>query len=268
MDRKKLSLLLVAILIGIVIVLVLVSKKIHFVPIEDERQVQGIIQRLPWIEEITISDFQKQKLQETIAEVLVIYKDRNFEKFIDYLQRRKGRLNPLRIAVLKDLPIFKIREISPSQLPPNLQQEYQRVRQIVEKVAPQFANWPPKDDLNLFKAFWLLSYHEAGPWNGVDIKTTYIRVFRTDQPINPNVALAAIRSPNRLVMSRDTLFPGEEERPCLYAEAYFVARHPTPDPPWGYYLWFRWSNQAQNWFLDLAGMTFSGKRGENTNLIF
>ncbi len=271
MDRKlKLSLMLVLVIATLAVIVVMVNKVRRFVPIKDERQAQRLVQRFPWVLETQISDLQKQRLVETLGEILVIYKDGDFEKFLDYLHKRKGSIDRTKMVELLQAPVFHIFKISPSQLPVEEQREYQRVKQIVEKVAPKFAEWPPKSDIDVFKASWLLSYHEAGPWNGIDIKTAYVRVFQTSQPINTWEANKAIRthSPQAAAFSKSTVFPGEEKRPCLYAEAYFVARHPTPDPHWGYYLWLRWSEQIQNWFLDLAGMTFSGRRGENTDLFF
>lgn len=271
MDRKlKLSLILLLVIATIAFIVVMVNKVRRFAPIKDEGQAQQLVQRFPWVVETQMTDLQKQRLVETLGEILVIYKDGDFEKFLNYLRKRKGSLDKVKMAQLREVPVFYIFKISPHQLSIKEQREYQRIKQIVEKVAPKFAEWPPKSDIDVFKAHWLLTYHEAGPWNGVDIKTAYVRVFQTSQPIDPNSALKAIRnrSPMALVTFRSTVFPGEEKRPCLYVEAYFVARHPTPDPYWGYYLWLRWSEQIQNWFLDLAGMTFSGERGENTDLLF
>ncbi len=266
--KTKLGVALAVIAIIVVAIVILVSRRTHFVPLQSREQIERVLQdRVLWIQETSINDFQKQQLIKTLADILMIYRDGDFEQFLNYLRQRRGRFDPSRMAGLRDI-LANLSKISPEQLRPEERQEYQRTRQIFDKIAPQFPQWPPKDDLSVFKAHWLLTYHDAGVWSGIEVKTAYIRVFQTNQPINPNTALAAIQSPNRLVFYRNTSFPGEQDAPCLYAEVYLVARHPTPDPYWGYYLWLRWSNAIQNWFLDLAGMTFSGNRSANTDLLF
>ncbi|MEZ8216593.1 hypothetical protein B0813_000130 [Candidatus Fervidibacteria bacterium JGI MDM2 SSWTFF-3-K9] len=239
---------------------------IIFVDLKDPQQIRHLLeQHVPLRLETSISDDQKSKLYDTLSQLLFIYKEGSFDSFIRYLSDRRGIVNPQNIKVMRDLPVFTHRI---ETLPPD-------IRTKVTRVATQVRTWPPKEDMETFRAFWLLLYSETGTFKAIAPEVGYIRIFQTNQPINANTAMSimqrsSIYPTNRssLVFNRETLFPGENERPCLYAEVYLPAEHPTNDPPWGYYFWLRWSKVISNWFLDLAGMDFSGERDESSDILY
>lgn len=238
----------------------------RFVNLKDPQQIRQLLeQHVPLRLEAPISDEQKSKLYDTLSQLLFVYKEGNFDGFIRYLSDRRGILNPQSIKVMRDLPVFTHRM---ETLPPD-------IRTKVTRVAAQMRAWPPREDVEIFRAFWLLLYSETGPWKAIAPEAGYIRIFQTNQPLNANTAMSIIQrnsiyrtKRSSLIFNRDTLFPGENKRPCLYAEVYLPAEHPTNDPPWGYYLWLRWNKAISNWFLDLAGMDFSGERDEGSNIIY
>jgi hypothetical protein len=236
-----------------------------FVELKNPQQIRQLLEQVPLRLEAFISDEQKSKLYDTLSQLLFIYKKGNFDGFIRYLSDRRGIVNPQSIKVMRDLPIFTGRI---ETLPDN-------IRTKVIRVATQMRTWPPKEDMEIFRAVWLLLYSETGTFKSVAPKAGYIRIFQTNQPLNVNTAMSIIQhnsiyrtNRSSLIFNRDTLFPGENEQPCLYAEVYLPAEHPTNDPPWSYYFWLKWSKAISNWFLDLAGMDYSGERSEGSNILY
>lgn len=238
----------------------------RFIDLKDPQQIRQLLeQRVSLRLEAPISDEQKSKLYDTLSQLLFVYKEGSFDDFIRYLSDRQGIINPQSIKVMRELPIFTHRL---EMLPPD-------IRAKVTRVATQMRTWPPKEDKEVLRAYWLLSYSETGTWKAIAPEAGYIRIFQTNQPLNVKEAMSIVQrnsiyqtKRSSLIFNRDTLFPGENERPCLYAEVYLPAEHPTNDPPWGYYLWLRWSKAISNWFLDLAGMDFSGEREESSNILY
>ncbi|MGC8784259.1 MAG: hypothetical protein ACP5RN_07725 [Armatimonadota bacterium] len=263
---------MILISIGIVIFMLVSAIRGRFVDIESTQQVSQVIkEKFLWLNAENLSPSQRQKLVDTVADLLVVYRTGDAQQFMRYLNERKGRLDTQKLATVRQLPVFFVRQIAP---PPNASpddmREYELARNLVDKVSSQFPQWPPKSDEDVFRAYWMLHYHEAGAMNRIAPKTAYIRIFQVDQPLDPELAASSIRtgSASASVFTRLTSFPGETNRPCLYAEVKITAQHPTRDPQWAYYFWLRWDAKVHNWFLDLAGMNYSGMRTHNTELVF
>jgi len=238
-----------------------------FIDLKDIKQIRQILEQKVFIKlEVNITEEQKRKLYDTLSNLLFIYKNGDFNNFVQYLLNRKGIINPQISKLMKTLPIFAYRI---DTLPPDIKTK-------VTKVASQMRIWPPQEDMEIFKAMWLLSYSESGTWNAIAPESGYIRVFQSDQPLSKESVESIIQrhstyyqtQRSSVVFNRWTLFPGENKRPCLYAEVYFPAKHPTGEPPWGYYLWLRWNDAISDWFLDWAGMDSSGERSESSDILY
>jgi len=243
-----------------VLVLAILMKKAEeeFVELRDLNQIRQILEKQSSLKtEVSISEFQRERLYDTVVQLLFLYRDGDWEKFLDYLQERRGAFNSERLKGIREM--FA-----------NPKHFDESGRKILTKIANHFRKWPPQGDAEVLRASWLFNYNEAGVWDAIAPKTVHIRIFQSEQPIDIGAAMSVIRthSQQAVVFSRQTIFPGERQRPCLYAEIRFRARHPTEDPPWRYFLWLRWDETVGNWFLDVAGMDFSGIRGSNTNLDF
>ncbi len=261
MPRKVLLIGVTLSAVVAVLILAILTRKAEeeFVELRDPNQIRQILEKQGSLKtEVSLSELQRERLYDTIVQLLFLYRDGDWEKFLNYLQERRGSFNPERLKGLREMFATPEKYFSEAD------------RKNLTKIVRQFRQWPPQEDAEVLRANWLFCYSEAGVWDAVAPKTVHIRVFQIEQPLDVSKAVEEIRtrSQQAVVFSRQTLFPGERQSPCLYAEVSFRARHPTKDPPWRYFLWLRWDNITGNWFLDLAGMDFSGLRSANTNLRF
>jgi len=249
---------LLALVAVLVLAILLRKAEEEFVELRDPNQIRQILKKQGSLKtEVGISEFQRERLYDTIVQLLFLYRDGDWEKFLDYLQERRGAFNSERLKVFRDM--FATAKYFD-----------EAGRKTLAEIARHFRKWPPQEDAEVFKASWLFEYNKVGVWDAIAPRTVHIRIFQSEQPINADTAMSVIRthSQQAVVFSRKTIFPGEKQAPCLYAEISFRARHPTEDPPWRYFLWLRWDETNGNWFLDVAGMDFSGLRSNNTNLDF
>ncbi len=249
---------LLALIVVLILAIFVKKAEEEFVELRDPNQIRQILEKQGILKtEVGISEFQRKRLYDTFVQLLFLYRDGDWEKFLDYLQERRGTFNSEHLKGFRDM-FATAKYFDESG------------RKILTEIARHFRKWPPQEDAEVLRASWLFNYHKAGVWDAIAPKTLKIRVFQTEQPLDVGMAMSVIRAQSQqaIVFSRQTIFPGERQAPCLYAEIRFRARHPTEDPPWRYFLWLRWDETTGNWFLDVAGMDFSGVRGSNTNLDF
>jgi hypothetical protein len=246
-------------LVAVLVLAILVRRaEEEFVELRDPNQIRQILEKQGNLKtEVSISEFQRERLYDTIVQLLFLYRDGDWEKFLGYLQERRGAFNSERLKGFREM--FATTKYFD-----------EAGRKTLAEIARHFQKWPPQEDVEVFRASWLFNYNKAGVWDAIAPKTVHIRIFQSEQPIDVGTAMGVIRTQSQqaIVFSRQTIFPGEKQAPCLYAEIRFRARHPTEDPPWRYFLWLRWDETTGNWFLDVAGMDFSAPRSSNTNLSF
>ena len=132
-----------------------------------------------------------------------------------------------------------------------------------------------------------------GVWQEL-IGVGQIEIFHSEQPVTPFHVLQYIHiresSQSELALGRYSTFPGESERPCLYALVRFVAappplppgsamevqlpfceqvrRFPMSDAPRTYFLWLRWDVQTGHWWIDIAGVDRADARPRHYDLLF
>ncbi len=186
-----------------------------------------------------LSGTQHEQLWQTLTEVLLLYTSPDIERYRQYLQRRGGQI----------------------LLPDEFYQQWQ-------------------EHFGTGKGVWQ-------QLTGVG----RIEVFRTEQPVTAMQAMRYIldRGKAALAFSRYSGFPGESERPCLYALVQFTAAPPSLPPesvmevPWldgrvmrfamsdaprTYFLWLRWDEQVQCWWIDVAGVDRADARPRHYDLLF
>jgi hypothetical protein len=146
---------------------------------------------------------------------------------------------------------------------------------------------------------WQKRYQAGGVWTQIRGRGK-IEVFLSEQPITPASASSYMQQccPSEsgyLALGRVSRYPGEDERPCLYARVCFVGVPPAApfrtkemilpkrvEGRWElerrqvaidesarvYCLWLRWDTIVEQWWLDVVGVNNAFMRPDNYDLMF
>lgn len=214
-------------------------------------------------EQIFLSHVQRERLWQSLAEVLQLYAEPSFERFERYLHARKGQLRQ----------------------PEKFYQEWQKHYERDQVLIWQSEGLSQESNAHLEK--------RLGVWEQL-LGRGAITVYQSEQPVTSGEVLKFIMDQGSHValglLRRFSTFPGESARPCLYARAQFIASPPpllpkTPreyieeisgmrlvwpvsDAPRTYVLWLRWDIVTEQWWLDAVGVDEAGMRPAHYDPLF
>ena len=119
-----------------VLVLAILMKRAEeeFVELRDPNQIRQILEKQGSLKtEVSISEFQRERLYDTVVQLLFLYRDGDWEKFWGYLQERRGAFNSERLKGIREM--FA-----------NPKHFDESGRKILTKIANHFRKWPPQGD--------------------------------------------------------------------------------------------------------------------------
>jgi hypothetical protein len=236
-----------------------------YISFTDHNKIVQIVDKIPVDLQTSLTEPQHKALRETLVELLDIYHTGNYGQFAGYVQKRKGRMGPGGAKRLNSISLLKM---PLDKLP--------QEKSYMKGVFRQW-RWPPSTDAERLKAWWVVHYYKNGVWKGIDTRDAKITVFEheaaslsVDYIFSQMSKFASeVGGQARGLTWRFFDFPtAPKQDKHKYALVYFTAEHHAPDPPWPTYLWLRWENSLNNWYMDKYSVLYAGERQPHSEVVY
>lgn len=239
-----------------------------FTPIStDMAENRKLVERFPIDFRTSLTKEQEEKLLDTVALMLTIYRTGNFDLYRKYLEDRGAKVEEKLFQWMATDPVYGVPK---SRLSPQDQEIFK-----------DWKVWPPQTPWDQLRATWVKQYYPPGTgvWSGLDLSDAKIKVFQrvlefsNDQPSMQEEAremleLSGNKQVGELWGYSNISFPQDESSPIPYALVYFVAKYQNDPHAGPFGLWFRWSSRVHNWIMGPIMALYSGQRADNVQLSF
>ncbi len=220
-------------------------------------QNKGLVKRLKVVQQVPVTPLERERLDQTLAEIITIYARPDFGSFKRFMAMRKGTPDPRWVQSIRTLPVIKNQADMPAP---------------ARKVASQLAGWPSVNEWDTFHVWWAGRYAEGGVWKAIDVPGSFIQIYeRVGEPDGQEalvIARTAFTNQNHSLMFQTNHFVPSFAGKAKYAAVYLASVPQGKDPKFPRIFWLRWDGSIKNWVLDRAAQSYAGERSSHCDLLF